>query len=106
MYRLFSSESTKDKWIRMNTQGSTDYDPEGSTKLELFNFVRPSDTTMTYNGLDPNPKYIINGDSGSNAAQLAFNVYLSKEEGGGTVYESDSFTVTYKITDANGVEHV
>lgn len=106
LYRLFSSESTKDKWIRMNTQGSTDYDPEGSTKLELFNFVRPSDTTMTYNGLDPNPKYIINGDSGSNAAQLAFNVYLSKEEGGGTVYESDSFTVTYKITDANGVEHV
>ena len=90
----------------MNTKGSTDYDPEGSTKLELFNFVRPGDTVMTFNGLDSNPKYIIHGDSGSSAAQLAFNVYLSKEEGGGTVYESDSFTVTYKITDANGVEHV
>lgn len=37
---------------------------------------------------------------------MAFNVYLSKEEGGGTVYESDSFTVTYKIIDASGVEHV
>ena len=79
LYRLFSSESTRDKWIRMNTEGSSDYNPDDSTKLELFNFVRPSDTTMTFNGLDPNPKYIINGDSESNAAKLSFNVYLSKE---------------------------
>lgn len=106
LYRLFSSESTRDKWIRMNTEGSSDYNPDDSTKLELFNFVRPSDTTMTFNGLDPNPKYIINGDSESNAAKLSFNVYLSKEQGGGTVYESDSFTVTYKIVDSNGIEHI
>lgn len=106
LYRLFSSESTKNKWIRMNTQGSTDYDPDGSKKLELFNFVRPSDLTMTYDTLNPNPKYIINGDSNSTAARLSYHVFLSKQEGGGTVYESDSFTVTYKITDSNGVEHV
>lgn len=105
LYRLFSSETTKDKWIRMNTEGSSDYNPEESTKLELFNFVRPSDTIMTFNGLDPNPKYIINGDSESSAAKLAFNVNLAKEQGGGIVYESDSFTVTYKIIDSNGVEH-
>lgn len=104
LYRLFSSEATKQKWIRMNTVGSSDYDPEGSTKLELFNFVRPSDLVMTYQGLNPNPKYIVSGDTNSSAAQLAFNVYLSKEQGGGTVYESDSFTVTYKITNSYGVE--
>ena len=106
LYRLFSSESTKAKWIRMNTEDSPDYDPENSSKLELFNFVRPSDLTMTYQGLNPNPRYIINGDSNSPAANLSFTVYLSKEQGGATVYESDSFTVTYKITDANGVEHI
>ena len=33
LYRLFSGEATRDKWIRMNTEGSSDYDPEGSTKL-------------------------------------------------------------------------
>lgn len=106
LYRLFSSEDTKNKWVRMNTEGSPDYDPDASAALELFNFVRPSDVTLTYNGLDPNPRYIINGDSNSNSAQLSYNVYLSKESGGGVVYESDSFTVTYKVTDANGVEHV
>ena len=106
LFRLFSSEASRDKWIRMNTEGSTDYDPENSSKLELFSFVRPSDVTMTYQGLDPNPKYIVNGDSTSTATQLQFNVYLSKESGGGTVFESDSFTVTYKITDSYGVEHV
>lgn len=106
LYRMFSSEDTKNKWIRMNTEGSADYNPEDSTKLELFNFVRPSDVILTYNGLDPNPKYIINGDSNSNSAQLSYNVYLSKESGGGVVYESDSFTVTYRVVDANGVEHV
>ena len=106
LYRLFSSEATKQKWIRMNTEGSADYDPESSTKLELFNFVRPSDVVMTYSGLDPNPKYVVNGDTTSRAVQLEYNVYLSKEEGGGTVYETDSFTVTYKITDSSGVEHV
>jgi len=90
----------------MNTKGSTDYDPDGSKKLELFNFVRPSDLTMTYDTLNPNPKYIINGDSNSTAARLSYHVFLSKKEGGGTVYESDSFTVTYKITDSNGVEHI
>ena len=105
LYRLFSSESARDKWIRMNTEGSSDYDPDGSAKLELFSFVRPSDVTMTYQGLDPNPKYVVNGNTTSNATQLQFNVYLSKESGGGTVYESDSFTVTYKITDSYGVEH-
>jgi len=63
----------------MNTEGSSDYDPEGSAKLELFNFVRPSDFVLTFTGLDPNPKYVINGDSSSNATNLAFNVYLSKE---------------------------
>lgn len=105
LYRLFSSESARDRWIRMNTEGSSDYDPEGSAKLELFSFVRPSDVTMTYQGLDPNPKYVVNGNTTSNATQLQFNVYLSKESGGGTVYESDSFTVTYKITDSYGVEH-
>lgn len=106
LYRLFSSEATRDKWIRMNTEGSSDYDPDGSAKLELFSFVRPSDVVMTYQGLDPNPKYVVNGDTTSNATRLQFNVYLSKEQGGGTVYESDSFTVTYKITDSYGVEHV
>lgn len=106
LYRLFSGEATRDKWIRMNTEGSSDYDPEGSTKLELFSFVRPSDVTMTYQGLDPNPKYVVNGDTTSNATKLQYNVYLSKEQGGGTVYESDSFTVTYKITDSYGVEHI
>ena len=105
LYRLFSGEATRDKWIRMNTEGSSDYDPEGSTKLELFSFVRPSDVTMTYRGLDPDPKYVVNGDTSSNATRLQFNVYLSKESGGGTVYESDSFTVTYKVTDSYGVEH-
>jgi hypothetical protein len=67
LFRLFSSDSTKQKWIRMNTPGSSDYNPEESTKLELFNFVRPADVVMTYTGLDPNPKYVINGDSTSNA---------------------------------------
>ena len=106
LYRLFSSESTKAKWIRMNTEGSPEYDPENSSKLELFNFVRPSDLTMSYQGLNPNPRYIINGDSNSAAANLSFTVYLSKEQGGATVYESDSFTVTYKVTDSTGVDHV
>ena len=105
LFRLFSSDSTKQKWIRMNTPGSSDYNPEESTKLELFNFVRPADVVMTYNGLDPNPKYVINGDSTSTATQLEFSVYLSKEEGGGIIYEYDAFTVTYKIVDSNGVEH-
>ena len=105
LYRLFSGEATRDKWIRMNTEGSSDYDPEGSAKLELFSFIRPSDVTMTYQGLDPNPKYVVNGDTSSNATRLQYNVYLSKEAGGGTIYESDSFTVTYKITDSYGVEH-
>ena len=89
----------------MNTEGSSDYDPDGSAKLELFSFIRPSDVTMTYQGLDPNPKYVVNGDTSSNATRLQYNVYLSKEAGGGTIYESDSFTVTYKITDSYGVEH-
>ena len=106
LFRLFSSEASRDKWIRMNTEGSADYDPDSSTKLELFSFVRPSDVTMTYQGLDPNPKYVVNGDTTSSATQLQFNVYLSKESGGGTVFESDSFTVTYKVTDSYGVEHV
>ena len=106
LFRLFSSEDTKNRWVRMNTEGSTDYDPDSSSKLELFNFVRPSDVTMTYTGLDPNPKYVVNGDTTSNATRLQYNVYLSKESGGGTVYESDSFTVTYKITDSYGVEHI
>lgn len=105
LYRLFSSESTKARWIRMNTIDSPDYDPENSSKLELFNFVRPSDLVMTYQGLNPNPRYIINGDVNSAAANLSFTVYLSKEQGGATVYESDSFTVTYKIIDSSGVEH-
>ena len=39
LYRLFSSEATRDKWIRMNTEGSSDYDPDGSAKLELFSFI-------------------------------------------------------------------
>lgn len=106
LYRLFSSEATKNKWIRMNTVGSSDYDPEASEKLELFNFVRPSDVVMSYTGLTPNPRYIINGDTDSEAAWLRYNVYLSKEQQGATIYESDSFTVTYKITDSNGVDHI
>ena len=79
LYRLFSSEATRDKWIRMNNPEGSEYDPESSAKLELFNFVRPSDLVMTYTGLDPNPKYIINGDTQSSAANLQYNVYLSKE---------------------------
>ena len=106
LYRLFASESTKQKWIRMNTEGSADYDPDASTKLELFNFVRPVDVVMTYQGLDPNPKYVINGDSASDATNLEYSVYLSKDQGGATIYEYDSFTVTYKITDSSGVEHI
>ena len=106
LYRLFSSEATRDKWIRMNTIGSADYNPDASKKLELFNFVRPSDVVMSYTGLTPNPRYIINGDTESEAAWLRFNVYLSKEQQGSTIYESDSFTVTYKITDSNGVDHI
>lgn len=106
LFRLFSSDAAKDMWIRMNTEGSSDYNPEESSKLELFSFVRPSDVTMTYQGLDPNPKYVVNGDTTSKATRLEYNVYLSKESGGGTVYESDSFTVTYKITDSYGVEHI
>lgn len=106
LYRLFSSEATRDKWIRMNNPEGSEYDPESSAKLELFNFVRPSDLVMTYTGLDPNPKYIINGDTQSSAANLQYNVYLSKEQGGVTTYEDDSFTVTYKIIDSNGVENV
>lgn len=100
LYRMFSSESTRDKWIRMNTPGSPDYDPDNSTHLELFNFVRPADVSLTFVGLDPNPKYIINGDSTSAASQLSYTVNLQKGEG---VFESDAFTVTYKITDSNGV---
>jgi len=80
LYRLFSSEATRDKWIRMNTVGSADYNPDASKKLELFNFVRPSDVVMSYTGLTPNPRYIINGDTESEAAWLRFNVYLSKEQ--------------------------
>ena len=74
LYRLFSSQDMKDRWIRMNTEGSSDYDPEASTKLELFNFVRPADVVMTYTGLDPNPKYVVNGSVTSSATRLEYNV--------------------------------
>lgn len=105
LYRLFSSEDVRDKWIRMNTVGSPDYDPDNSSKLELFNFVRPGDTALTFRDLDSDPKYIMTGDYNAQTASLAFSVNLSKEQGGGTIDESDSFTVTCTVTDSTGVVH-
>lgn len=105
LYRLFSSESTRDKWIRMNTIGSPDYDPDGSSKLELFNFVRPGDTALTFRDLDSDPRYIMTGDYSVQTSTLAFGVNLSKDQGGGTIEESDSFTVTCTVTDSTGVVH-
>lgn len=97
LYRLFSGESTRDKWIRMNTEGSAEYDPDASTKLELFSFVRPTDVSLTQTGLDANPKYIIAGDSTSSAADLKFYVTITPD--------ADSFTVTYDVQDSTGVKH-
>ena len=105
LYRLFSSTSTRDKWIRMNNPGSSEYDPDASANLELFNFERPADVVMTYTGISNSPKYIIYGNANSDASKLSFNVYLSKEQGGGIVYESDTFTITYTILDADGNTH-
>ena len=101
LFRMFSSEAARDKWISgMNPQDPA-YDPESVVGLEIFNFERPSDFVLGQVGLLQQPRYIIKGDSTSQDAVISFGVTL-KDKNGQT--KGDSIIVTYTITNvATGI---
>ena len=106
LYRLFSSDEAKYKYLNLMDETSTDYNPELAAKFELFNFERPGDTTLVIGNITGDARYIINGDSTSEDTKLAFSVMLKREKAGGVEIDIDGFTVTYTIKDSTGKETV
>lgn len=94
LYRLFSSEAARDRWISGHNPDDPAYDPESTDYLEIFNFERPSDYVLSTT-LSSDPRYIISGDSSSEEAQVKFQVSLKDKDG---QTKSDSIVVTYTIT--------
>lgn len=96
LFRMFSSEVARDRWISLNNPQDPSYDPDLSKelKLEIFNFERPSDFVLS-TSLSSDPRYIISGDSLADAAQLNYTVSLKDAQG---QTKSDSLIVTYTIT--------
>lgn len=95
LYRMFSSEVAKNRWISLNNPQDPNYNPELAVelKLEIFNFERPSEFVLGTD-LSDATRYIIKGDSGASDAELEFKVTL-KDKAGQT--KSDSLIVTYTI---------
>ena len=106
LYRLFSSEESKSKWLVLMDQSNKEYNPDKASKYELFNFERPSDTALVIGNITSDARYIINGDANSDDTKLQFSVTLKREKAGGVEIDVDGFTVTYTIKDASGVETV
>ena len=89
-YRMFSSSYAYSLWKE---------NPIDNAKLELFNFVRPSDyklelTASEQNGF--NNKYIRYGDSNNSASRIAFHWNIYNDEG----ESSDTMQATYTITNS------
>jgi len=53
LYRMFSSTTARDLWLS---------DKDTYSKLELFNFTRPSAYTME-SSISSDPRYMMSGDS-------------------------------------------
>ena len=94
LYRLFSSEASRDRWISTHNPQDPSYDPDNNDYLEIFNFERPSEFVLSTN-LTSDTRYIIKGDSESSESNLSFNVFLKDKDG---QTKSDSLVVTYTIT--------
>lgn len=96
LYRMFSSEVARDRWISLNNPQDPNYDPERAKelKLEIFNFERPSEFILSTD-LSSDPRYIIKGDTAAAEAEIEFKVNLKDKEG---QTKSDSIVVTYTIT--------
>ena len=100
LFRLFSSETARDRWISGHNPQDPAYDPESTDDLEIFNFERPSDFVLSTD-LSDDPRYIIKGDSASSEAEVVFGVSLKDKEG---QTKSDSLVVTYTIiNNATGI---
>lgn len=106
LYRMFSSEEAKSKWLVLMDESSKEYNPDDAAKYELFNFERPSDTTLVIGNITGDARYVINGDQNSDDTKLAFSVTMKREKAGGVEIDVDGFTVTYTIKDSSGVETV
>lgn len=100
LYRMFSSEAMKNKFINMMDETHPEYDVAGAEKLPLFSFVRPGDMSMRID-FNNNARYIIEGDSSSELANLDLYLYLEKTQAGQIQPSYDTFTVTYTITDGD-----
>ena len=100
LFRLFSSETARDRWISGHNPQDPAYDPESTDDLEIFNFERPSDFVLSTD-LSDDPRYIIKGDSASSEAEVVFGVSLKDKE---KKKKSDSLVVTYTIiNNATGI---
>ena len=109
LYRLFSSEASKNLWLQLNDPTNPNYDPDSSGGLELFSFVRPGDVALIIQGLDDAPRYIITeeGIESSEQAEIKFWVDMTKQTAGVATPTNDySFVVTYTITDNNGKQTI
>lgn len=86
-YRMFSSAAAYAKWSE---------NPSDNSKLELFNFVRPSDYKLELQATDSdgfNNKFVRYGDTSSNSTRIAFSWSIYNDEG----ESSDSLSATYTI---------
>jgi hypothetical protein len=101
LYRMFSSDEIKNRYISMMDETSPEYDVIEAEKLPLFSFVRPGDMAMVLE-FDNNARYILETDSNSELAKLDLYVFLEKTQANQTQPAYDTFTVTYTITDGNG----
>ena len=89
LYRMFSSTTARDLWLS---------DKDTYSKLELFNFTRPSAYTME-SSISSDPRYMMSGDSEQSTSKLTFNWYVKNNSG---TLDTESLTATYTITDKDG----
>ena len=88
LYRMFSSKASLDLWFT---------DRIAYSKLELFNFVRPSEYQISTD-IDLNPRYLMSGDASQTASILSYNWVVKNSTG----EFQDTITATYTITDKDG----
>ena len=79
LYRMFSSEVARDRWISLNNPQDPNYNPElaEELKLEIFNFERPSEFILSTD-LSSDPRYIIKGDTAASESEIEFKVSLKE----------------------------
>lgn len=91
-YRMFSSRDSYALWSE---------NPTDNKDLELFNFVRPSDYSMTLTpaySIGFEDRFIRYGDVNSTSAYIAFSWNITNDEG----QSPESMRMTYTIENSQG----